>query len=84
MEKVEAYNKLISNTKKQIEILKEYDKSHDVTFQIEIRQELLKYFENRMLDSSYTLEENPLSNKLRKTFQKLLKQHKDYLRQHNL
>lgn len=83
MDKVEAYNKLILTTKNQIEILKENDENERFSYQIEMRQELLKYFENRMLDSSYTLEENPLSNKLHKTFQKLLKQRKDYLHQSN-
>ena len=83
MDKVEANNKIIVNTKNQIEILKENDENERFSYQIEMRQELLKYFENRMLDSSYTLKENPLSNKLHKTFQKLLKQRKDCLHQNS-
>jgi NAD+--asparagine ADP-ribosyltransferase len=76
----EAYEKIIAITKIQIEDLKD---GGEFTSQIEMRQELLKYFENRISKPYYTMEENPLSNKLHKTFQKLLKQRKDYLRQNN-
>lgn len=52
MDKVEAYNKLILTTKNQIEILKENDENERFSYQIEMRQELLKYFENHLKELS--------------------------------
>ena len=52
MEKEKAYNKLIAITKNQIEILKENGESDKFSYQIEMRQGMLKSFENRLKELS--------------------------------
>jgi hypothetical protein len=48
MNKAEAYKKLISITKNQIDMLKEDNESGRFSQQIEMRQEILKSFENHL------------------------------------
>lgn len=57
----EAYEKLIAITKNQIEILKK----EDSTYSLDTRQELLEFFQNRLLGHSSEIRENQTLSTLR-------------------
>ena len=74
MENKVAYKKILTIIKSQIKLLKEGEMS---TSQIEMRQELLKFFQSRLEGHSFEIYENPILNNLRMKGQTLRQKYQD-------
>ncbi len=75
-----AYETLISITKNQIDILKDSE-SKMANSLIEMRQEILKYFQSCLKGKCVSIEENLILQNLRKVSQTLRQKHQDGLLQ---
>lgn len=76
----EAFKKLVEITKNSlnyIEEVKEVLTTESYTTQIEMRKAQLEFFESRLKEYSFSIDENPILNKLLKIGQTLRQKHRD-------
>ena len=77
--KIKAYKEIVKNIKSQIKLLQDEGNNETISSQIDIRKELLKYFENCQQGYSYEIRENPILNNLRMKGQNLRQKYRDGL-----